>query len=100
MYFIILAEDKPDSLQLRMDNRPAHLAYGLEQGCVVLAGPQLTDGEDPKPKGSMLIIDVADRTAAEDFAANDPYGLAGLFSNVTITPWMPALGPWKPEEGK
>lgn len=100
MYFIILAQDKPDSLPLRMANRPAHLAYAIEQDCVVLAGPQLTDGEEPKPKGSMLIIDVADRAAAEAFAANDPYALAGLFANVTITPWMPALGPWKPEEGK
>lgn len=97
MYFIILAEDKPDSLALRMDIRPVHLQYAKDQGCVVLAGPLLTEAEAPKPRGSMLIIKVADRAAAENFAANDPYAQAGLFHKVTVQPWMPALGPWMPE---
>ncbi|MCK5425148.1 MAG: YciI family protein [Emcibacter sp.] len=97
MYFIILAEDKADSLSLRMDNRPAHLDYAATQGCVVLAGPLLSQSDDPKPCGSMLIIDVVDHTAAEDFAAGDPYAIAGLFAKVEIKPWMPALGPWKPK---
>lgn len=97
MYFIIVAEDKPDSLKLRMDNRPAHLDYARTQGCVVLAGPLLTEGDDPKPRGSMLIIDVADRPAAMTFAAGDPYAVAGLFTRVEINPWLPALGPWLPK---
>ena len=98
MYFIILAQDKPNCLDIRMENRPAHLDYAIKQGCVVLAGPQLDDSDDPKPCGSMLIIDVADRAAAEKFANDDPYALAGLFEKVEIKPWMPALGPWKPED--
>lgn len=97
MYFIIMAEDRPDSLELRMATRPSHLDYAAAQGCVVLAGPLLTDGKDPTPQGSMLIIDVADRASAEKFAANDPYAVAGLFARLDITPWMPAFGPWKPE---
>ena len=98
MHFIIVAHDKPKSLDIRMENRPAHLEYAKAKGCVVLAGPLLTDGEEPKPKGSLLIIDVADRETAEEFAAHDPYAVAGLFADVTITPWMPALGPWIPQE--
>ncbi|VAX03193.1 hypothetical protein MNBD_ALPHA03-851 [hydrothermal vent metagenome] len=94
MYFIILAEDKPDSLELRMNNRPAHLDYAQEQGCVTLAGPLLTEGD--KPRGSMLIIDVPNRAAAEKFAANDPYAKAGFFAKVEIIRWTPAFGPWKP----
>ncbi|PCI46133.1 MAG: hypothetical protein COB49_09090 [Alphaproteobacteria bacterium] len=97
MYFIILAEDKADSLPLRMDIRPAHLDYAEAQGCVVLAGPLLSEGDDPKPQGSLLIIDVADRAAAMGFAQNDPYAVAGLFARVEINSWMPALGPWKPD---
>lgn len=97
MYFIIVAEDKADSLSLRMDNRAAHLDYARAQGCVVLAGPLLSEGADPKPRGSMLIIDVEDRAAAEKFATHDPYAVAGLFANVKINHWMPALGDWKPE---
>ncbi|WP_339861551.1 YciI family protein [Paremcibacter congregatus] len=96
MYFIILAEDKPDHLAVRMDIRPSHLAYAESEGCVVLAGPLLTDGADPKPRGSMLIIEAKDRAAAEAFAAEDPYAKAGLFAAVTIAPWMPALGDWLP----
>jgi len=98
MYFIILAEDKADSLPVRMKCRPAHLAYAATQGCVVLAGPLLTAGDDPKPRGSMLIINVVDQAAAENFAARDPYALAGLFARVDIHPWTPAFGDWKPEE--
>ncbi len=96
MYFIILAEDKSGSLELRMNNRPAHLDYAQEQGCVTLAGPLLTEGDNPEPRGSMLIIDVPNRLAAEKFAANDPYAKAGLFAKVDIICWTPALGPWKP----
>ncbi|VAV89430.1 YciL protein [hydrothermal vent metagenome] len=97
MYFIILAEDKPGSLTIRMDNRPAHLDYVAAQGCVKLAGPFLTEGGDPKPRGSMLIIEVAGRAAAERFAANDPYARAGLFATVSVRPWMPTFGDWTPE---
>jgi len=96
MYFIILAEDKPDSLEVRMKNRPAHLVYAQAQGCVILAGPLLTEGENPVPRGSMLIIDTPDRAAAEKFADGDPYAKAGLFARVDIKSWMPALGSWKP----
>ena len=97
MYFIILAEDKPDSLDVRMTNRPAHLDYVAAQGCVVLAGPLLDENAEPKPRGSMLIVNVNERAAAEAFAAHDPYALAGLFAKVDIKPWMPAVGPWKPD---
>ncbi|EFG9941320.1 hypothetical protein BL470_005420, partial [Escherichia coli] len=40
-----------------------------------------------KPNGSLVVIDVADRSAAEAFAANDPYARAGLFESVEIKPW-------------
>ncbi|NOZ42793.1 MAG: YciI family protein [Alphaproteobacteria bacterium] len=96
MYFIIVARDKPDSLSIRMDNRPAHLDYVSSRGCVTLAGPLLT--EDAKPQGSLLIIEVADRAAAAEFAAGDPYAQAGLFAGVEITPWTPTLGPWMPAQ--
>ncbi len=99
MYFIIMAEDKADSLHIRMENRPAHLDYARAQGCVTLAGPLLTEGDKPKPRGSLLIIEVADRAAAEKFAAGDPYAKAGLFARVEIMAWTAALGPWAPEKG-
>jgi uncharacterized protein YciI len=37
--------------------------------------------------GSLLVMEFADKQAAEDFAANDPYAKAGLFQSVAITPF-------------
>ena len=37
--------------------------------------------------GSILIIDVADRAAAEEFAATDPFVEAGLFASTYIAPF-------------
>ena len=37
--------------------------------------------------GSLLVMEFADRAAAEDFAKNDPYAKAGLFESVAITPF-------------
>lgn len=96
MLYIITAFDKENSLDLRMENRPAHLDYAKEKGVVVLGGPLLTEEDEPKPRGSMLIVDVENRAAAEEFAANDPYNKAGLFEKVTIRRWMGAVGPWLP----
>ncbi|NGM23184.1 YciI family protein [Roseomonas stagni] len=86
MLFAISCTDKPASLALRMETRPAHLEY-LKQHAAsfVLVGPVL-DAEG-KPCGSLLVVDVADRAAAEAFAAGDPYAKAGLFESVVIRPF-------------
>lgn len=96
MHYIITAFDKENSLDLRMSVRPDHLAYAQEKGITVLGGPLLTEGDDPKPRGSMIIVEVDSREEAEDFAANDPYNKAGLFEKVSIRRWMGAIGPWLP----
>ncbi|MDA9554561.1 YciI family protein, partial [Emcibacteraceae bacterium] len=94
MHYIITAFDKDNSLDLRMSVRPDHLAYAQEKGITVLGGPLLTEGDDPKPRGSMIIVEVNNKEEAEDFAANDPYNKAGLFEKVSVRRWMGAIGPW------
>lgn len=96
MHYIITAFDKDNSLDLRMSVRPDHLAYAQEKGITVLGGPLLTEGDDPKPRGSMIIVEVDNKEEAEDFAANDPYNKAGLFEKVSVRRWMGAIGPWLP----
>jgi uncharacterized protein YciI len=96
MHYIITAFDKDNSLDLRMSVRPNHLAYAQEKGITVLGGPLLTEGDDPKPRGSMIIVEVNNKEEAEDFAANDPYNKAGLFEKVSVRRWMGAIGPWLP----
>ncbi|MFV0408703.1 MAG: YciI family protein [Paracoccus sp. (in: a-proteobacteria)] len=87
--FAVICRDKPDSLALRMENRSAHLAYIEETGIVAMAGPLLEDGQ---MAGSLLILDAPDLTAAEDWAANDPYAKAGLFESATVREWKKVIG--------
>lgn len=86
MLFSIVCADRPGQLELRMANRAAHLAYLNTQLAVIVEAGPLLDIEG-KLCGSQLIIDVADRVAAEAFAANDPYAKAGLFESVCVRPY-------------
>ncbi len=83
MLFAIICTDRPGSLEIRRTTREAHLGYLSAQGDrVVHGGPLL--GVDGQPCGSLVIVEAADRTAALDLAANDPYALAGLFEDVAV----------------
>jgi uncharacterized protein YciI len=86
MLFLIHCTDKPNSAQVRADTRPKHLAY-LEGSKVtwVFAGPVLAD-DGTTAKGSLLIGDFPDLAAAKAFAQHDPYAIAGLFEQVTVSP--------------
>jgi len=39
--------------------------------------------------GSLVILDVADKAAAQEWADNDPYAKAGLFADVAADPLEP-----------
>ena len=83
MLFAILCTDRPNSLDTRLAAREAHLRYlATYVDRVVHAGPLLD--VDGRPCGSLLIVDVADRAAAEGFAASDPYAAVNLFESVVI----------------
>lgn len=90
MLFALICRDKPGALETRKANREAHLAYARDQGCILFGGPMLDEAGDMI--GSLLAIDVADRAAAEAFAANDPYAKAGLFASVEITGFKKVFG--------
>lgn len=89
MLIALIARDKPGALQTRLDNRAAHLAYIDETGVVAQAGP-LLEGDDMI--GSLIILDVADMTAARGWADNDPYARAGLFQSVDLIAWKKVIG--------
>jgi uncharacterized protein YciI len=90
MLFVIHCIDKKDNLQVRLDNRSAHIEYLKSYGEKLhAAGPTLT--EDETMNGSVIILDLEDRAAAEAFAAKDPYNKAWLFASVTISAWKKVL---------
>lgn len=90
MLFAVICDDKPGALELRVANRSAHLDYIAATGVVAQAGPFLDDAG--AMCGSLVILDVADRAAAEAWAAEDPYSRAGLFARVEIRRWNRAIG--------
>ncbi|MDT8420187.1 MAG: YciI family protein [Desulfuromonadales bacterium] len=90
MLYVIHCFDKQDSLQVRLDNRPEHVAYLKSFGDKLhAAGPTLDAAENMN--GSLVILDLESLTEAEAFAANDPYARAGLFERVSIQPWKKVL---------
>ena len=84
MLWVIHAEDKPDSSALRQANRSDHLSY-VSNFDVRFGGPLLDD--EGAMCGSMLVLDLPDRQALEEFVAGDPYTKAGLFERMSIHGW-------------
>lgn len=85
-YYAIHCIDQPSSAELRAATRPRHLEHMATLGDrLLVAGPLLDD--DGRPIGTLLIIDFDDRKSAIQFAADDPYALAGLFASVAVTAW-------------
>lgn len=83
MQFAVICTDRPGSLDLRLATRPGHLSYlALYADRIIHSGPMLD--LDGRPCGTLLILDVADRAAAEGFAAADPYAQASLFESTII----------------
>ncbi|MEO8243535.1 MAG: YciI family protein [bacterium] len=90
MRVALICTDKPGALQVRLDNRSAHLDHIAATGVVEMAGPFL-DGEG-KMTGSLIVLSVDTVQAAQDWAASDPYAKAGLFETVVIREWKKVVG--------
>ena len=94
MWYLIYSEDVPDSLRLRKQVRPAHLArlQALQdEGRLLTAGPNpAIDAEDPADAGftgSTVIAEFASQADAQAWADADPYVTAGVYAKVTIKPF-------------
>ena len=94
MWYAIIAEDYPDSLEKRMANRPAHFEriQALHQsGRLLLAGPlPAIDSTDPGPAGftgSLIVAEFTNLEEAKVWANDDPFVVAGVYANVTVKPF-------------
>lgn len=90
MLVALMAKDKPDALQTRLDNREAHVDYLKSSGTVVQAGPFLD--EAGQMIGSLIILDVPDMEAARQWCTFDPYTKADLFQSVELIRWNRVIG--------
>lgn len=98
MFYAILGEDRPDSLEARLAARPAHLARieALKaQGRLLLAGPfPAIDAENPGPAGftgSLIVAEFESLAAAESWAQDDPYRVTGVFRAMSVKPFRKVL---------
>lgn len=94
MLYAIIAVDCANSLPDRQRVRPAHLQRLqnlLDEGRLILAGPHpAIDSPDPGEagfSGSLIVAEFPDLTAAEAWAAADPYRQAGVYREVTVKPF-------------
>ncbi len=98
MWYMIVSEDYPDSLENRGAAREAHLARITElnaDGRVLAAGPlPAVDAEDPGPAGftgSLLVVEFPSLEDAQAWADQDPYVAGGVYKNVTVKPFKCVL---------
>ena len=98
MLYVIIGEDRPDSLAQRLAARPAHLErlQALQaEGRLILAGPcPAIDSPDPGPagfSGSVIIAEFASLDAAQSWADADPYTTAGVYAKTTVKPFKKVL---------
>lgn len=94
MFYVIIATDKPDSLEQRMMARPDHLArlQALrDEGRLLTAGPLPNiDNEDPGStgfSGSLIVAEFDSLDAAQEWADADPYVNAGVYESVLVKPY-------------
>ena len=98
MWYAIEGYDAPQSLERRMQARPAHLARLVvlkDAGRLLLAGPcPAIDAEDPGPagfSGSIVIAEFDSLQEARTWADADPYLEAGAYARVEVRPFRKAL---------
>lgn len=98
MWYTILGEDHPGSLDARLAARPAHLerlTHLQDQGRLLLAGPfPAIDNDNPGPAGftgSLIVAEFDCLESAQAWADADPYVAAGVYAHVTVKPFRKVL---------
>lgn len=94
MYYLIIAKDVAESMDLRKSARPDHLAR-LEalrdEGRLLTAGPlPAVDSEDPAQAGftgSVIIAEFDSLDDAKTWADADPYCEVGAYESVEVVPY-------------
>ena len=94
MFYAIVGQDVPDSLNQRLATRPAHVdrLQTLQQaGRLLLAGPfPNIDGNDPGSagfSGSLIVAEFDTQADAQAWADADPYVTAGVYASVSVKPF-------------
>ncbi len=83
MQFIVKAYDGANMLEKRMEVRPRHLEGMQKLGShVICAGGLLDDAG--KMKGSVLILDLAERAELDAYLSNEPYVTEHVWEKIEV----------------
>ncbi|MCK9201141.1 MAG: YciI family protein [Gallionella sp.] len=98
MWYSIIGQDVPDSLEKRIAARPAHLArlQALQdEGRLLLAGPfPAVDAVDPGAAGytgSLIVAEFPSLQDARQWADADPYVAGGVYEKISVQPFRKVL---------
>ena len=76
--------DRAGAAALRAQVRPEHKAYLAQVADrIAFAGP-LVDDDGETMAGSLLVIDFADRAAAEAWLRDEPFTRAGVYAAASV----------------
>lgn len=94
MLYAIISQDIENSIEKRLQARPAHLAR-LKQlqdlGHLILAGPHPVIDSEATSKsgftGSLIVAEFDSLASAKEWADSDPYVIAGVYEKVIVKPF-------------
>lgn len=103
MIQIVIARDgaDPEAKARRATVRPTHLERIrplVEAGNIMVGGAILDDEGDMV--GSVLLTDFESREAFDAWIDNDPYVTGGVWKDIEVRPFRPAVGAWMPAQAE
>jgi uncharacterized protein YciI len=92
MHFVAICFDKPNSEEIRLAHRAAHLDYLRANAKTIKScGPFLAD-DGVSMVGSMLIVEAENRAEVDSILEQDPYRKAELFNSIGVRGWRWVVG--------
>lgn len=87
MIFLIKAENKAGTADLRAQHIAAHVDYlNRFKDRFVGSGPMVTD-DGETVNGTIMILDMPSRDALDHWLAQEPYHAAGIYGSIEIRRW-------------
>ena len=85
MEFILYCIDRQTAAKSRQQHRAAHLEFiSTRQHLFRYGGP--LQGPDGSTQGSLMVLNLPDRAAVEQYMNEDPYFKCDMFESVTVWP--------------
>jgi len=91
MPYFIETFERPGTGELRAEVRPRHLDYLASIGSRLLACGAKLDERTGAATGSVYLVDVGTRDAAQAIVDADPFAEAGLIERVRVEPFRVAV---------